>query len=899
MSNPMFDLDFLVKLMNYQHREVHARITLLTQNELPLQQIEGKVTSGSINVDGNSALRRTCNLSLVLKDKTEINKFYWAFKQKFKLEIGLSNVIDEKYPEVIWFKQGIFVITSHDMNQSINNYTITINGKDKMCLLNGDLSGTLSSSVDFGTIEYHDLDTDTITKTQVPLKDIIYEAIHNYGGELSQNIIVNDLDELGLELLEYRNDKGPLFGLRDISTNEVFQMTLDENQQLYIENETTPTPISSERIVYATTSSLINSSVDPTRVRMSTSSDEYYHILKFEYGDLAGYRTTDLVYAGELVGNIGESLTSILDKIKNMLDEFEYFYNIDGKFVFQKKRKYISTPWNSTEQSSEELKLHLSDSLPVVKLTDNKLVTAFTNRPNLANVKNDYCVWGTHKGISGAVIPIHMRYAIDVKPVEYRPIRPMKQTKQIDGETKVIFEDKEYFGKIDSVGVVDGEITSYYATDTLQSEGWDWRELIYQMALDYRKCQKDNDFLYNLADKNPLYSTGRTGYEQYYTDMEGFWRTLYDPKPDPEFIGIETSEINEDNKNSIYINRPHRPLTQKEYDEKLFDPEELFVLDTIQTSDGEKETFYPFIGSSKCCLYADDQGSSPYYYLSGNTYHLSSDKKVLNAKNIRKIYLDATGTSLIQSRYNSIGASNLWVRDSGKKSLSDIPEKCKVVYGIDMENNVYPDAFHNWNIIDNYGTKATDRETTYKIEYLAVEVNYNNNPATGDYWHKNVSDDPSQLIFWFDFLEAGNADVSKYSVQEIGPRTKFLNDSNVKYIYYKETPEVIFVSNLSEEGPSGFTKIQLPPYYEGLFSISAKGKSAKERIDELLYVHSYSIESTSINTIPIYYLEPNTRVLVKDESSNIDGEYLVSRITIPLTYNGTMNLTATKVNPNF
>jgi hypothetical protein len=51
------------------------------------------------------------------------------------------------------------------MNQSVNSYTITINGKDKMCLLNGDLSGALSSSVDFGTIEYHDLDTDTITKT--------------------------------------------------------------------------------------------------------------------------------------------------------------------------------------------------------------------------------------------------------------------------------------------------------------------------------------------------------------------------------------------------------------------------------------------------------------------------------------------------------------------------------------------------------------------------------------------------------------------------------------------------------------------------------------------------------------------------------------------------------------
>jgi hypothetical protein len=34
---------------------------------------------------------------------------------------------------------------------------------------------------------------------------------------------------------------------------------------------------------------------------------------------------------------VGETLTSMLDKIVNMLGEFEYFYNLDGKFVFQKK----------------------------------------------------------------------------------------------------------------------------------------------------------------------------------------------------------------------------------------------------------------------------------------------------------------------------------------------------------------------------------------------------------------------------------------------------------------------------------------------------------------------------------------------------------------------------------
>jgi hypothetical protein len=62
-----------------------------------------------------------------------------------------------------------------------------------------------------------------------------------------------------------------------------------------------------------------------------------YRVVKINPGDTAGYRKTDLVYDGDLIANVGESITSVLDKIKTMLTEFEYFYNVNGQFVFQKK----------------------------------------------------------------------------------------------------------------------------------------------------------------------------------------------------------------------------------------------------------------------------------------------------------------------------------------------------------------------------------------------------------------------------------------------------------------------------------------------------------------------------------------------------------------------------------
>jgi len=40
----------------------------------------------------------------------------------------------------------------------------------------------------------------------------------------------------------------------------------------------------------------------------------------------------------------------MLDKIVNMLGEFEYFYNLDGEFVFQKKQTYVDVYWNDIEK---------------------------------------------------------------------------------------------------------------------------------------------------------------------------------------------------------------------------------------------------------------------------------------------------------------------------------------------------------------------------------------------------------------------------------------------------------------------------------------------------------------------------------------------------------------------
>jgi len=126
---------------------LYAKIISLDIDENPIDEIEGLVTGGSVNLDGDSTVRRTCSLTMVAKD-IEINDYYWGLKTKFRLELGLTNNLTGDYdpalgiyPQVQWFPMGTYVLNSFNSSVSGANYTISVSGKDKMCMLNGDLGG--------------------------------------------------------------------------------------------------------------------------------------------------------------------------------------------------------------------------------------------------------------------------------------------------------------------------------------------------------------------------------------------------------------------------------------------------------------------------------------------------------------------------------------------------------------------------------------------------------------------------------------------------------------------------------------------------------------------------------------------------------------------------------------
>ena len=89
---------FLQKIDRLKNKEQYVKITVLNYDETPIQSIEGRATGGSITLDGNSSVRRTCNLSLVAyngdNDLTNVDNLF-SINKKVSVEIGYVNTTNE------------------------------------------------------------------------------------------------------------------------------------------------------------------------------------------------------------------------------------------------------------------------------------------------------------------------------------------------------------------------------------------------------------------------------------------------------------------------------------------------------------------------------------------------------------------------------------------------------------------------------------------------------------------------------------------------------------------------------------------------------------------------------------------------------------------------------------
>lgn len=146
-----------------------------------------------------------------------------------------------------------------------------------------------------------------------------------------------------------------------------------------------------------------------------------YGVKQFLYGEDVGYTLTDFVYPGELSCAAGDTITSVLDKIKNALGNYEYYYDINGKFVFQEIRNYLNTSYSTILSrqisNSNNFTFNYTTNSPIAyDFSDGEVIQSYQNTPQYQQIKNDFIIWGQRETITGQKIPIRYHLAIDSPP---------------------------------------------------------------------------------------------------------------------------------------------------------------------------------------------------------------------------------------------------------------------------------------------------------------------------------------------------------------------------------------------------------------------------------------------------------------------------------------------------
>lgn len=385
-SGTLFDAqkrtNFFYKIDKSLNQRQYIRITLLNWAEKPLKEVQGIVTSGSLTKDGSSSVRRTMTLTVNLDggeyDATSLDMDFSLNKKVF-VELGVKNDTDEwtQYP-ILWFPQGVFFINKASMSSSASSsVSLTLNLRDKMSMLNGDVGGIIPASTIFDSI-----DTQSSTGQFISQKVTIYELIENvvnhFGNEDLCNIVIEDVD------LKIRRV------VRWTAENVLYLVKTYENGVFKYYTATIEKP------------------------------DKNADFIEVKQGDDCGYVYDDFVYTSDLTLNAGSKVTDVLDKIVSYLGNYEYFYDEFGIFHFREIKNYVNTTYATTaikDMTKNSYLMNTTASKSSYAFSDGTNIINISSNPSYDNIKNDYIVEGLRKStVSDVSYPVRYHLAIDEIP---------------------------------------------------------------------------------------------------------------------------------------------------------------------------------------------------------------------------------------------------------------------------------------------------------------------------------------------------------------------------------------------------------------------------------------------------------------------------------------------------
>ena len=612
----------------------------------------------------------------------------------------------------------------------------------------------------------------------------------------------------------------------------------------------------------------------PDVTTVTINKIKYTLIKHVTYNETPGYQLTDLTYVGDLIMGAGSSITSMLDKIAAMLGEFEYFYNLEGHFVFQRKKIYMNMTW--TNQMTTADGDHYYDSLAnssanIYEFTSGQLIESFNNKPQVNLIKNDYTIWGERVSTTGVTIPVHMRYAIEEKPTEYYSLKEGRYYYALPegkyGVRYILEGDKNWKIILSAINTSRTENISRYEAlvKLLNNSEARANELLIKLniygegVLNLLNINKVKE----LAEDNGI----NVSFEEA-TAIRVDWRELIHKMAEDNLI-YQSWEKDIDKYNN-YLDAQAESYNRQD---------ELLALAMIAV---DNDLTY---GKCLCTRYLDKEVAQNY---------------IMTYNNISVSLPAHVGTLTEVSLYRkSIINHYEWLK-VGEIKKSNYNAWCQQTEILGRYDVYYPDMLEYWTRLYTPETKE------YELEDGTFVTKAGWNPTLFEIIENEGKDlfhilYPEILPYWMEFQDLSSY-LNKYAVELIGRRTKVVKDSNIKAIFFRETPNILFLNPNDAESyrdtQLSYDKLNLTQSMANYFVMSSQGKSAEEAMDELIYNHTYYQESITINCVPIYYLEPNCRIKVYDSQTGINGEYIIKSFTLQFAHDGMMSITATKAEEN-
>lgn len=728
--------NFLKTIDNFVNQKQYVRLTLLNWNEEPLKEIQGVIASGSLSKDGSSSIRRTCSLTASIDSgeyDIENMSYDFAINKKIFIEIGVENHSNQflDYP-ILWFPQGVFFIASASASSSVSSaVSLQLTLKDKMCGLSGDVSGTLPAAVIFDEMDTQDASGAYVTK-KVLIYDIIKELVNHYGGEDLNNIVIEDVPRRIKRVMKWTG-----------------------SNPLYL----VPKQSGSAGVIWYA------AYIDKPEIL----EDGTIEILS---GQDCGYVYDDFVYDSELSANLGESVTSVLDKIKNYLGNFEYFYDEFGVFHFREVKNYLNTTQATTlvnDMKKHDYLVETTTGKSVYTFSDKDNIISISKTPQFNNIKNDFIIQGKRQGTnSQQQVDVRYHLCIDRKPL---PVTS------------------------------DERGNNYYNT------------------------------YYNLL----LYTEEST------QEIKAAFPTVYTTKNDFPSIGeFNTIYFDATNKFAYYW----KDDTYKSLKCSAYYP----AVDTLSVST---------IAETSSEETKEEEEAKPVPAPIVNGGYLVKDWRT-------ELYLEG-----MLAKKNGIDSGNYYAKiDSIAGWQGDVLQYA-----------------HNCRIDTDYYFEELD--AFWPQVYDLVDQKFIGEKENAELLTSALTDGN----YFLDFIDSSTSDLGKFSVSAIGRRTDAVSSDTVNCLFAPEIPNIVFIN--ADEDDKGRTKQQEcedngMPYTqvrgEIFYNLATGGykNGAFDQVKYELYLHTTYQNSVSITGLPVFYLEPNSRIELNDASTNTYGDYNLNTISIPL-----------------